>query len=89
MDIEFDPAKSERNRAERGFGFEGAVDFDFETALIRVDDRFDYAEQRYSALGLKDGRVHALVFAEALTGIRVISFRKANAREVRRYEQYR
>jgi uncharacterized DUF497 family protein len=38
---------------------------------------------------LVDGRVHALVFAEAVAGIRVISFRKANAREVRRYEQHR
>ncbi len=89
MDIEFDPAKSERNRVERGFGFEAAADFEFETALIWLDSRFDYTEARYSALGLVNGRVHALVFAEAVTGIRVISFRKANAREVRRYEQHR
>lgn len=89
MGIGFDPAKSERNRAERGFGFEAAADFDFETALIWLDDRFDYIEARYSARGLVDGRVHALVFAETLTGIRVISFRKANAREVKRYEQHR
>jgi uncharacterized DUF497 family protein len=89
VDIEFDPAKSERNRSERGFRFEPAADFEFETALIWLDDRFDYTEPRYSALGLVDGRVHALVFAETLTGIRVISFRKANAREVRRYEQHR
>lgn len=89
MDIEFDPAKSERNRVERGFGFEAAAGFEFATALIWLDNRFDYAEARYSALGLVDGRVHALVFAETLTGIRVISFRKANAREVRRYEQHR
>lgn len=39
------------------------------------------------ALGLLDGRVHSLVFAETSTGIRVISFRKANPREVKRYEQ--
>jgi uncharacterized DUF497 family protein len=39
MDIEFDPAKSERNRSELGFGFEDAVGFDFTTALIWVDSR--------------------------------------------------
>ena len=89
MDIEFDPAKSERNRAERGFGFETAADFVFETALIWPDTRFAYPEPRYCALGLVQGRVHALVFSETPAGIRVISFRKANAREVKRYEHYR
>lgn len=34
-----------------------------------------------------DGRVHSLVFVETGNGIRVISFRKANKREVKRYEQ--
>ncbi|OXE37117.1 MAG: hypothetical protein CGW95_03505 [Phenylobacterium zucineum] len=38
------------------------------------------------ALGKLDARVHLLVFCEAPEGIRVISFRKANAREVKRYE---
>jgi uncharacterized DUF497 family protein len=38
------------------------------------------------ALGLLEGRVHSLVFAETSKGIRVISFRKANSREVKRYE---
>ncbi len=34
-----------------------------------------------------DGRLHALVFVETPNGIRVISFRKANAREVRHYHE--
>jgi len=38
-------------------------------------------------LGRLKGRVHALVFVETPRGIRVISFRKANAREVHIYEQ--
>ncbi len=33
------------------------------------------------------GRVHALVFTEIAGGIRVISFRKANKREVVEYEK--
>jgi len=89
MDITFDPAKSARNEAERGFGFHAAADFDFAAALIWIDDRFDYPETRYSALGPVKGRVHALVFSDTETGLRVISFRKANKREVKRYEQHR
>lgn len=71
----------------RGLGFELVADFDFETALIWLDTRKTYPEQRIAALGRLAGRVHALVFAETPKGIRVISFRKANKREVLRYEQ--
>ena len=85
MDIEFDPAKSERNAADRGLPFERAADFDFGTALIWLDERFDYGELRWVAIGFVEQRLHALCFGETRTGIRVISFRKANAREVRRY----
>jgi uncharacterized DUF497 family protein len=34
-----------------------------------------------------DDRLHAVGFTVITGGIRVISFRKANSREVRRYEQ--
>ncbi|MEW9570760.1 BrnT family toxin [Rhodanobacter sp. Si-c] len=63
------------------------MEFDFETALFIEDTRQDCGEVRWQAPGLLDGRLHMLVFAETATGIRVISFRKANKREVKRYEQ--
>jgi uncharacterized DUF497 family protein len=44
MEIEFDPAKSERNQQARGFGFERASAFDFSTALIWIDSRNAYPE---------------------------------------------
>jgi len=50
-----------------------------------VDDRRDYGETRLRAFGLLDARLHALVFVETAGGIRVISFRRANEREVKRY----
>jgi uncharacterized DUF497 family protein len=87
MKVSFDPAKSERNTRGRGLSFELAGDFDFETALYQPDIRRDYGEERIRALGRLNGRVHVLVFVETPEGIRVISFRKANAREVRIYEQ--
>jgi uncharacterized DUF497 family protein len=87
MQIEFDAAKNETNIRERGLPFSLVDEFDFETALIWQDERKPYPEARFAALGLLDGRLHSLVFAETPKGIRVISFRKANQREVKRHEQ--
>ena len=86
MDITYDAAKCAINIEQRNLSFERAADFEYETALVAVDGRKNYGEERYIALGLLDGRIHVLVFTETATGIRVISFRKANKREVRRYE---
>jgi len=80
--ISYDPAKNEENIRSRGLSFDSAADFDFEGA---VDDRRDYGETRYIAIGMLGDRLHVLCFAETEDGIRVISFRKANAREVKRY----
>lgn len=84
MHVSYDPAKNERNIRERGLSFDEAADFDFETAQVFVDARQDYGETRYVAIGKLNDRVHVLCFAETADGIRVISFRKANAREVSR-----
>jgi len=83
--ITYDPAKNERNIRNRGLSFDSAARFDFEGALYAVDERHDYDEMRYIAMGMLGVRLHVLCFAETADGIRVISFRKANAREVRRY----
>lgn len=87
MRFSFDPAKSERNSRLRGLPFEDVDHFDFDTAAVIVDGRQDYGETRYIAMGRLNGRVHVLCFAETVDGIRVISFRKANPREVNRYEK--
>ena len=85
MRITYDPAKNQRNIKDRHLSFDDAAFFNFATALIAKDERKEYGEERYSALGLLDGRVYALVFTLTIDGIRVISFRKANKREVQRY----
>ncbi len=87
--VTFDPAKSERNVRLRGLSFEHAADFVFESAIFAVDDRKGYDEIRIVAIGFLGDRLHVLCFTEADDGIRVISFRKANAREVKRYVQVR
>ena len=85
MRISYDPAKNEQNIRSRGLSFDSAADFDFEGALYAVDERRDYGQTRYIAIGMLGVRLHVLCFAETADGIRVISFRKANAREVKRY----
>ena len=85
--ISFDPSKNERNIKERSLSFELASEFEFETATIQTDLREDYGEIRYVALGSRHGRLHVLCFTETSDGIRVISFRKANDREVKHHAQ--
>ena len=87
MRITFDPVKNERNVRLRGLSFEQAADFAFDSALFAVDERKEYHETRFVAMGLLGSRVHVLCFIEMPDGIRVISLRKANSREVNRYAQ--
>ncbi len=86
MEITYDPVKNARNIQERRLSFERVAEFDFETAVFSMDDRRDYGEIRRRVLGFLENRLHSLVFVETATGIRVVSNRKANMREVRRYE---
>ncbi len=86
MDISFDPAKDARNIARRGLSFaRRAADFDWAGADIIEDVRFAYPEHRFVAVGYLDGRLHVLCFTPTDSGIRVISFRKANVREAKTY----
>lgn len=85
--IEFDSAKNERNVADRGLTFGAAADFDFASAVIVEDTRRAYPERRFQALGHRNGPLHVLVFSPFPDGIRVISFRRANKREVIQYEK--
>lgn len=85
MRFTYDPAKSERNIADRGLAFDLAEDFDWSTALIAEDTRQDYLERRYQALGLIAVHLHMLVFTPRDGAVHVISLRRANQRERTRY----
>lgn len=83
MEITFDPRKSERNLRERNLGFEEAADFDFASASYFNEVR--NGENRLIAVGYLKKRLHILCFLPTRGGVRVISFRKANDREARKY----
>ncbi|MDY2947967.1 MAG: BrnT family toxin [Mannheimia varigena] len=63
MKLEYDEQKSEKNRIERDLPFSMVMvaDFEFDTAFIREDLRYEYAETRYRALGRIGNRLYALV----------------------------
>lgn len=88
MDFEWDDAKSDACFAERGFDFAYAIQVFLDPGrLIESDDRFDYGETRHCVLGRIEGRVFVVVYTARDRRFRIISARKANRREVRRYEQ--
>ncbi|KAF3982009.1 MAG: BrnT family toxin [Methylococcales symbiont of Hymedesmia sp. n. MRB-2018] len=86
MGISYDPDKNQRNLDKRDLGFDKVANLDWDSAWIFEDERNEYNEIRYIAYSFLNGRLHFVCFTETSDGIRVISFRKANNREVKRYE---
>jgi uncharacterized DUF497 family protein len=87
MEIEYDPNKHDRNVIDRGLSFELARHLEWNETLVVADVRRDYAEPRFQALGPIQGRLYVLIFTIRGAALRVISLRKANAREVAGYEK--
>ena len=85
--VDKDPGKEGRNIAERGLSLDLAEQLDWATAVIWEDKRKDYGERRYCVLGFIEDRLHSVVFTPRDGKPRVISLRKANKREVKRYEE--
>lgn len=89
MKVTFDPAKDAANLAKHGLPLSEALNFEWSTALAWPDTRRTYGEARMAALGYVGLRMMAIVFVdrppEQPTERRIISLRKANNREVKRY----
>lgn len=86
MRYEWDEGKRAANLARHGVDFMAAEDFEWDTAVETIDNRFDYGEERWVALGLIRKRLHVLVYTYRTVTIRIISLRKANRREREFYE---
>lgn len=81
----YDPVISARNMDECGLSFERAAEFDFSSTKIWQDDRLDYSETQYVALGYLNDRLQVFVFQETEDGIPEISFRKAIVSEGKKH----
>ena len=57
--------------------------------LIELDDRFDYGEDRWFGIGFLGSGIAVVVWTERHKNVfRIISARRANRHEQRRFEQY-
>jgi hypothetical protein len=86
MEFEWDDAKSERCFRERGFDFAAVIPAFFDPDRIIEDDlRCEYGEPRFRLYGRVEGRLFVVAFTLRDGAHRIISARKANRREIRRY----
>ncbi|WP_089410460.1 BrnT family toxin [Granulicella rosea] len=89
MAIEFDPSKDAINKRKHRISLARTEEFDFDSALYTVDDREDYGEIRYRAIGFIEAHIYALVFTQEDETIRAISLRKATKHEQKEYREAR
>lgn len=82
---DWDEAKRRSNLAKHGIDFAALEGFDWTTAQIEPDLRRDYGEERFIAVGHIKDRLHKLIFTRRNGRVRLISFRKANRREQRKW----
>jgi hypothetical protein len=83
--FEWDEAKRKLNLAKHGIDFRDAHSI-FDGPLITAeDDREDYGERRFVALGLLGDIVVSMTYAERGDRVRVISIRKALRHEARHF----
>jgi len=88
MKIEFDPAKSAKNERDRGLPFAVALRLFDKPRLEWEDKRKNYGEERINTLGDIEGRIFFATFTRRGEAIRIISFRKANTREAKRFREH-
>jgi uncharacterized DUF497 family protein len=86
MRITFDPAKRAATLAVRQLDFLEAEQVFAGLTHTVEDDRFDYGETRWVTYGLLRGRLVAVVWTPRDLGRHVISMRKCNDKEKRKYQ---
>jgi uncharacterized DUF497 family protein len=85
MRIEFDPAKDATNLARHGVSLALAGQLDWDSALIWIDDRFEYDEIRMIALAPETNTLYYVAFVDRAEERRIIRLRRATRREVHHY----
>ena len=55
---------------------------------VEADTRHRVGEDRYQVMGKVDGRLFVVIYTTRARAIRLISARKANQRELQRYEDH-
>ncbi|MFO1061912.1 MAG: BrnT family toxin [Dongiaceae bacterium] len=85
MQIEFDDDKDRINRAKHGLPLAAGYFVLANSVHSTIDDRLDYGEERRIDYGVVNGRLMVCVHTVRSGVHRIISVRKANRREQRRW----
>jgi uncharacterized DUF497 family protein len=85
MEISYDAEKRAWTLEHRRVDFEDAIHVFAGTTITIEDDRKDYGETRYQTFGRLGDRLLALVWTPRGMTRHIISMRKANEREQRKY----
>jgi hypothetical protein len=88
VQVEWDEAKNRLNLEKHGIALSDAGHVFEKPLLIRRDERKDYGEPRWIALGDLNSTVVVLVFTRRENSIRVISMRKGNKHERQIYQDH-
>lgn len=86
MKISHGPEKEKLNLKDHKISLAEAARLDWGVMQTRLDRRHDYGEDRWIGYAPLGERLYCVVFVERDGGKRIISLRKANNREVKRYE---
>jgi len=85
MFVTFDEGKRRKTLEERGVDMARAGEVFGDMTLTIEDRRRNYGETRFQTVGLLDDRLVFIAWAPREDAIRVISMRKANDREQRKF----
>ena len=85
MGFQWDTDKSVANEIKHGLSFLQAAQIFRGRVLKSADERRDYGEARFLALGVYDGMVLKVAFTERDGDIRIISAWKAGRNERKKY----
>jgi uncharacterized DUF497 family protein len=87
MKFTHDSSKDKTNFDKHGLSLNEANFLDWDYALNWIDDRKDYVEIRWVALVPMNERLYCIVYVYLKQSRRAISLRKANLREIQKYEE--
>lgn len=87
IEFTWDEVKRQQALRERAIDFADMGKFDWDNALTAEDARLEYSETRFISIGYMDENIVVCVWCFRDDTTRIISLRKANKRERKRYEQ--
>lgn len=88
MDVSYDPEKRRVTLEQRGLDFDNAANLFTGLHYTRLDQRYDYGEDRYISVGLIDDDTIVVVWTRRDDNRRIISMRKADRDEREQYRQW-